>query len=129
MEHECDLQDIPSTVGNKMRIGEKALELIRFPTMTATEFADKVVPTGILKVEQVAKILTYICTSPENKELYAMEFSTQPRESRSMFQSFQSQVSLSGPKFITFELGRYGSTTDNENNLLQAEEERPRSRR
>lgn len=98
------------------------MELVRFPAMTATEFADHVVPTGILAVEQVAKILTYISTSPENKALYTMDFCATEREPKSGFQSFQSKASLAGPPFVTFELGR------NENDNVLGEE-RPRSRR
>jgi hypothetical protein len=118
------LHDLLPNVENKLKVGGKLLELIRFPTMTATEFADSVVPTGILKVEHVAKIFTYISTSPQNKGNYEMEFSVQKRQPKTLFDSFQ--ANLSGRQLFTFEVARTENIVNE--NLVGLEEERPRSR-
>jgi len=80
------------------------LQLIRFPTMTSNEFADRVVPTGILTVDQIAKIFTYISASPKKKEAISMEFPINEREPRSDQKSAQLlPQAYEVQTFVTFE--------------------------
>jgi len=64
---ECQNQNLEVTLENQRAILRPGLQYIRFPTMPASEFADKVVPTKILNVDEVAEILTHISASSQNK--------------------------------------------------------------
>lgn len=108
----------------------KALELIRFPTMTCTEFADHVVPTGILTVDQIAKIFTYISASLEKKEAISMEFPINPRQPRCDYSSKQSHGLISihaVPTFVTYD--NQVDRNENEVETQGSPTQRNRSRR
>jgi hypothetical protein len=48
--------------------------------MRSSEIASKVVPSGILSVDQIAKVFTYISSAPDRREFVAVDFPMQKRE-------------------------------------------------
>jgi len=76
-DYECFQQNLESTIDNKHLVGGKALKLIRFTTMNPSSFVEKVVPTSILSVDEIARILIYVNASLGNKP--EIEFNTQKR--------------------------------------------------
>jgi len=99
--------------------------------MTPTEFADSIIPTGILSVEQIAKIFTYMSASSENKSLYVMEYQVKKREPKVRFQ-LQSQISLpQSSAFVLFDTEQRTERFENSAWVLEQtpEDERPRSTR
>lgn len=132
IEYECVEQQLILNRENKLSVGNKLLELVRFPAMTPTEFADSIIPTGILSVEQIAKIFTYMSASSENKSLYAMEFPVKKREPKVRFQ-LQSQISIpQSSAFVLFDTEQRNETyPENTPWVLEQnpEDERPRPTR
>jgi len=53
--------------------------------MKSSEFASKVVPTGVLSVEQIAKIFTYISAGNEQRQAMLMDFPVEKREPKVAF--------------------------------------------
>ncbi|CAG7824979.1 unnamed protein product [Allacma fusca] len=62
-DQECERLQLESSDESKRQLLEPLLPHIRFPTMTAADFADHVVPTEILSTCEIAQILTYISTT------------------------------------------------------------------
>jgi hypothetical protein len=62
-DQECERLQMEPTEENRRQLLEPLLPHIRFPTMSAADFADHVVPTEILTTCEIAQILTYISTT------------------------------------------------------------------
>lgn len=69
--------------------------------MSATDFAEKVVPSGMLSTQDALDILVYICTSPDKKP--EMEkFNTNPRHLKDL--DLIETIDISGPDDIDMEV-------------------------
>ncbi|CAL8143977.1 unnamed protein product [Orchesella dallaii] len=76
---ECAKQELEFTPDKIRQLCSEELKMIRFPAMSGQEFADVVVPTNVLTVEEVAKIFTIINSSEEKKVLNDTEFCAKKR--------------------------------------------------
>lgn len=64
---ECTRYKIQDTPKHIRLVLKEALNLIRFPTMTKEDFAEKVVPTGVLSEREVTEVNRYFDATPENR--------------------------------------------------------------
>mmetsp|Transcript_36605 Transcript_36605/g.105267 ORF Transcript_36605/g.105267 Transcript_36605/m.105267 type:complete len:842 (-) Transcript_36605:132-2657(-) len=57
-EHQCKLQNLPLLPEHRRAmLGDGTLELVRFPTMTLEELQWEVVPTGLLRCQELRQLL------------------------------------------------------------------------
>ncbi|CAH8428594.1 unnamed protein product [Schistosoma turkestanicum] len=69
---ECNRLGIRDVVSNRVQVAANILPLIRFPTMTLSDFAENVAYSGYLSLEMVRDLFVYITTNKlttQNKDL------------------------------------------------------------
>ncbi|VDP37349.1 unnamed protein product [Schistosoma mattheei] len=63
---ECNRLGIRDVVSNRVQVAANILPLIRFPTMTLSDFAENVAYSGYLSLEMVRDLFVYITTNKLN---------------------------------------------------------------
>jgi len=78
---QCRAQGITLSPVNIRKVAEKAFKLLRIPTMTGTELATIVAPTGVFTDEEMANFFISVHT-PEFSLKPKLEFSALPRRAK-----------------------------------------------
>uniref|UniRef100_A0A5K4FGI5 BTB domain-containing protein n=1 Tax=Schistosoma mansoni TaxID=6183 RepID=A0A5K4FGI5_SCHMA len=65
---ECNRLGIRDVVSNRVQVAANILPLIRFPTMTLSDFAENVAYSGYLSLEMVRDLFVYITTNKLNAQ-------------------------------------------------------------
>ncbi|KAM4678338.1 BTB/POZ domain-containing protein 1 isoform 2-T2 [Discoglossus pictus] len=69
-EAECQRQQLPVSMENKMKVLGKAVPLIRFPLMTVEEFAAGPAQSGILSDREVVNLFLHFTVNPKPRVDY-----------------------------------------------------------